>query len=220
MDDSTSEFSDYDAHVVRQNTLYALAYEEFESSLTPEERSALGKSATPDIEDCRALPTRKVLIGITKDAAESSLASYRPDIATDIDSVQDELLELGLPKNVIEALAKWHKERVEREAEASKASLIVKFAGIFLLKSNVRLYAAGLAYAADLAVVYGMGSMDSWAKTHALSRQAVSKVANFWRRELELPGGSHMRDDKTREAYRDAQINNHWRNKRYGNSPA
>jgi hypothetical protein len=161
-----------------------------------------------------------MVVGISKDAAESSLASYCPDIASDVDRIADELMELGLPKEIVERLSKWHEQRVNREAESAKAKVIVKIVGEFLLKSNVKLQAAGLAYAADLAVVYGMGSMDSWAKMNALSRQAVSKNANFWRRELELPGGSYMRDDKTREAYREAQLKNHWRYKTYGNSTA
>jgi hypothetical protein len=219
MSEEQEDFTDYDAHVVRQNTAYALAYEEFEAGLTPEQRAILGRSATPDIEDHHSLPTRKILIGISKDAAESSLASYRPDIAKDIDGIKDELLELGIPKEVVERLAKWHEERVNREAEEAKARVIVKIVGEFLLKTNVKLCAAGLAYSADLALVYGMGSMDAWAKQHGVSRQAVSKVANFWRNELGLPGGSHMRDDKTREAYREAQLTNHWRYKKYGNSP-
>lgn len=219
MSEEQESFSDYDAHVVRQNTAYALEYERFEASLTRSQRAILGTSATPDIEDHITLPTRKVVVGITKDAAESSLASYRPDIAKDIDATKDELLELGVPKEVVDRLAKWHEERVHREAETEKASVIVKIVGEFLRKSNVKLCAAGLAYSADLALVYGMGSMDSWAKKHGVSRQAVSKVANFWRSELGLPGGCHMRDDKTREAYREAQLTNHWRYKKYGNSP-
>jgi len=214
------EFTDYDAHVVRQNTAYALAFEQFEAGLTPEQRSMLGRHGTPDIEDHRAIPPRRCLIGITKDAADSPLASYKPDVAADIDSIKDEMLEMGIPKSIVERLSKWHEERVNREAETAKAAIIVKFCGIFLNGSNVRLLAAGLAYSADLALVYGMGTMDAWAKQHGLSRQAVSKVANKWRRELELPGGSHMRDDKNREAYRKAQLQNHWRKKKYGTSTA
>jgi hypothetical protein len=213
------DLSDYDAHVLRQNTAYAVAFEEFEASLTPEQRISLGRNGAPDIEDNRAVPTRRVFIGITKDAADSYLASETPDIAAGIDTIKDEMAELGIPKEVIDRFAKWHEARVMKESESSKASLVVKFAGIFLHSSNVRLHAAALAYSADLALVYGMGSMDSWAKQHGLSRQAVSKVANFWRRELGLPGGSHMRDDKTREAYKNAQLNNHWRKKKYENRP-
>lgn len=212
--------SDYDMHVLRQNTAYAMAFEEFEASLTPYERAILGRNGAPDIEDHRATPTRKVLIGITRDAAESNLASFKPDIAAEIDGIRDELLELGIPKPIVDRLSEWHTQKVNMESETAKAELIVKFAGIFIHSSNVRLHAAGLAYAADLALVNGMGTMDSWAKQHGLSRQAVSKVANIWRRELELPGGSHMRDEKTREAYKTAQLNNHWRNKKYGNHPA
>ncbi len=214
---SENRLSDYESHVQRENTAYLLAYEEFEAKLTPQQRAFIGRPATPDIEDHHACNTRKVLIGISGDAADSKWACEHPDVAKDIDTVVDELREIGIPASVCSSLASWHTRRVEMEAETAKASLIVKFAGIFLNGSNVRLVAAGLAYAGDLALVYGMGSMDSWAKKHGLSRQAVSKVANFWRRELGLTGGSHMRDDKTREAYRKAQTNNHWRKKTYGN---
>ena len=221
MDDLELEnLSDYETHVVRQNMAYTMAFEQFEAGLTQKQRAYLGRHGTPDLEDHRAQPTKRELIGITKDAAESSLASYRPDMATAIDGIKDELLEIGIPKGIVERLSKWHQERVNRESEAAKASMIVKLVGVLIQASNVRISVAGLAYASDLALVNGMGTMDAWAKKHALSRQAVSKAANFWRRTLQLPGGGHMRDDKAREAYKTAQLNNHWRNKKYGSSPA
>jgi hypothetical protein len=221
-ENSSGVESDYEGHVVRQNALYALSFEEFEAGLTPEERAKLIASgamshASPDIEDYKAYAKKKELLGVTKDAAESSLASYSTDLAGAVDKVADELLELGVPREVAVKVAVWHEARLSREAEARKAALIVKFAGVFLGCSNVRLMAAALAYSADLALTYGMGTMTEWGRQHGLSRSAVSKVSNWWKRELGLPGGSHMEEEKTCQALSEAQKKKHWRKQKYGN---
>jgi len=227
MDEEEMEIptGDYETHVIHSNALYAIEFERFEAALTPEERSKLLRSGAmrhvaPEIEEHKAVTgSHRMMMGITKDAADSSLACERPDMAAAVDTKLDELLEMGVPRDVVVKVGMWHEALLAREATTSKASLIVTFAGVFLRDSNVRLTAAGLAYAADLALVYGMGSMDSWARKHGLSRQAVSKVANRWKRELGLLGGSHMRDEKTCQAYSEAQKTKHWRKKSYGTVP-
>jgi hypothetical protein len=160
------------------------------------------------------------VIGITRDAAESSAASFTEDFQSSIDSTADEIREKFLPLSPKLALqiAQWHEERVIAESEKRKAGVIITIAGAFLGGSNVKLLAAGLAYATDLAITSGMGTMQAWAIKTGLSKQAISKSAKWWKKALGLPGGSHMRDEETCASYQRAQTDKHWRKTRYGNN--
>jgi hypothetical protein len=215
MSNSSGEYED---HVARQNTAYLIAFEEFEAGLSVEERALLRGTATPDIEDHQADSSKRLVFGIDRDVADSSKASYVPDLASEIDSVADEVQEKwGVSRKAAVEIAAWVDSRIAAEAESRKAAVIVKISGVFLHCANVRLLAAGLAYAADLALTYGMGTMEAWASKHGLSRAAVSKNARFWKRELGLPGGSHMRKEEICASYSEAQKTKHWRHKKYGN---
>jgi hypothetical protein len=202
----------YEAHVTREKTKYLLSYEAWETNLTPEERKILRSASAPDIEDHVSQGSRKVLIGLERDAADSSLASYEVNLADAVDSVVDEIRDKwGVDQKKAEEIARWAEGRIAQEAESRKASMIVKIAGVFLNCSNVRLVAAGLSYATDLALTTNMGTMQEWAIKNGLSRAAVSKSARWWSRELSLPVGSHMRDEETCRAYSEAQKTKHWR---------
>ena len=86
MSNSSGEYED---HVARQNTAYLIAFEEFEAGLSVEERALLRGTATPDIEDHQADSSKRLVFGIDRDVADSSKASYVPDLASEIDSVVD-----------------------------------------------------------------------------------------------------------------------------------
>jgi hypothetical protein len=102
-------------------------------------------------------------------------------------------------------------DRIEVESRRKEASAIIMIAGAFLKAANSKLLAAGLAYASDLALTSGMGTMQDWARANSVSRAAVSKVAKFWQRQLGLPAGSHMREEAKCRAYSEAQQTKHWR---------
>jgi len=209
----------YDSHVPRMNTDYLVQYEEFERSLSPEDRRKLGAASVPDLPTFQARGRgRREVIGISRDAAESSAASFTEDLPGAIDAVADEIREKFLPlsPNLARQIAEWHEQRLIHESEKRKAGVIITIAGAFLGGSNVKLLAAGLAYATDLAITSGMGNMQAWAIKTGLSKQAISKSAKWWKKSLGLPGGSHMRDEETCASYSRAQIDNHWRNTRYG----
>lgn len=100
---------------------------------------------------------------------------------------------------------------VEREAVRRKSDAVVYLAGEILMSSNLKLFAAALAYASGLALTNGMGSMRQWAAKNALTVAAVSKVATRLRRDLNLPAGAHLRDDRVADICREAQSKKHWR---------
>lgn len=209
----------YESHVTRMNMDYLMQYEEFERSLSPEDRRKLGNASVPDLPSFQARGRgRREVIGISRDAAESSAASFTEDLPEAIDVAADEIREKFLPLSpkIARAIAAWHEDRLIQESEKRKAGVIILIAGAFLGGSNVKLLAAGLAYATDLAITSGMGTMQAWAIKTGLSKQAISKSAKWWKKTLGLPGGSHMRDDETCASYSRAQIDNHWRNTRYG----
>lgn len=205
----------YEDHCSRQNLAYLLAYEEWENSLSPRERNLLGRAAAPDLEDHRAHTSKREVIGALGDAAERSAASYQPDLPKEIDSDSDRLAEIaGISRKQAAVAAVYLQKRIEEEASRREARAITAIAGAFLKGANSKLLAAGLAYASDLAVTSGMGTMQDWARDNGVSRAAVSKVAKFWQRELGLPAGSHMRDEQKCRAYSEAQKQKHWRNQK------
>ena len=205
----------YEDHCRRENLAYLLAYEEWENSLSPKERAVLGRAAAPDFEDHRAHSSKREVTGALSDAAERSSASYWPDFAKEIDMEAEQLAEIAsLPMDTAKLIAVYLSARVEQEAARKESTAIARIAGAFLKCANSKLLAAGLAYASDLSITAGMGTMQDWARQNGVSRAAVSKVAKFWQRELGLPAGSHMRDEDKCRAYSEAQKQKHWRNKK------
>jgi hypothetical protein len=203
---------EYLAHVRREELRYLCAYEEWERSLSPEDRAALKGAAAPDIEDYESHNTKREVLGIAADVADSSLAVVLPNLAQEIDGPVDELQDLfGLDGVTAAKVALWAEQRINREAEHRKARVLVRVAGAFLNASNPKLLSAGLAFASDLAVTAGLGNMQEWASQNGVSRAAVSKVAKKWQEELELPVASHMKGAQACASYAAAQRQKHWR---------
>lgn len=109
----------------------------------------------------------------------------------------------------------WHHRAAARKAEKIKVRAIERIVGGFLDCANSKLTAAGLAYAADLALTAGLGTMQDYALKIAVSRAAISKNAKFWQRELDLPAASNMRAAEKCRAYSEAQKAKHWRNQKF-----
>ena len=207
----------YQDHVARERTAYLLAFEEFESSLSAQDRAALGRAAAPELEDHKAHSTKRVVLGAIGDAAERSAASYLPDLAEALDGDAECLAErAGISLTQAEVIYAYMREKIERESAAREAAAIVTIAAAFLKGANSKLLAAGLAYASDLALTNGMGTMQEWARENSCSRAAVSKVAKVWQRKLNLPAGSHMREESKCRAYSEAQQKKHWRKQKVG----
>jgi len=194
---------------------YLLAYEEWENSLSSRERALLGRASAPDLEDYRAHTSKREVIGALGDAAERSAASYSPNMEKEIDRDADHLAEIaGLSKQQALIAGIYLRQRIEEEAARREAMVITTIAGSFMRTKNPKLLAAGLAFASDLAITAGMGTMQDWAVENSVSRAAVSKTAKFWQRNLKLPAGSHMRPEEKCRAYSEAQKTKHWRNQK------
>jgi hypothetical protein len=101
----------------------------------------------------------------------------------------------------VRGILAWHSRASARKAEKIKVRAIERIVGAFLDCANSKLTAAGLAYAADLALTAGLGTMQDYALKIAVSRAAISKNAKFWQRELDLPAASNMRAAEKCRAY-------------------
>lgn len=197
----------YLEHVKRQNLVYLIAYEEFERSLTPEDRRMAGMAAAPLLET-------SVTHGMSPicDLSESAVETHPVNMAQACDKLEEILAEqFDVPLETARRIARWHTSVVERESDERKAAVIARIAGTFLSAGNAKLTSAGLAYAAGLDALNGLGTMAEYAATIGVSRQAVSKVAKQWQAELSLPASVHMRDEEACETYAAVQTTNHWR---------
>jgi hypothetical protein len=191
---------------------YLLAFEEWEASLSETDRRALDDAAAPDLDSHSRCPT-----GAAGDVADSSAASEWPEISSQVDRVEDQLKEMfGVSDEQAAGLVEFLKRAIERRAQFEKSRVIVALADVFLRQPNPRIYAGALAYASDLGVTFGMGSMRAWSKSQGCTAAAVSKVAKFWRRKLNLPQGHHLRAEALSQTYREAQKENHWRGRDAG----
>lgn len=206
----------YEDHVAQEKSKYLLAYEEWENSLTPQEREMLGDAAAPELEDDDS--SKRMVTGVLGDVAERPSVSYTPDFAAAVDQEPELIAELAtISLRASRIVHTYMLERIEREAARRESRVITVIAGTFLRsQSNAKLLSAGLAFAAGLAASSGMGTMQDWAMQNGVSRAAVSKLAVFWRRLLGLPAGPHMREDSKCRAYSEAQKQKHWRKQKVG----
>jgi hypothetical protein len=200
--------------VRRQELAYVVEFENFEAGLTPEQRIALGRSAAPDLECHITSNSRHVVFGISRDISESSIASVDwQEIEDDpVDYWQEELPSISRADAV--RLHEIHCAKLAREAEERRAADLLQLISVFLDAENLRLNAAGLAFAAGLPSVGGCHSMHEWAQAHGVTRAALSKVSRQWQKRLNLPPGPHLKDDRLCEVYSEAQTKkSHWRNR-------
>jgi hypothetical protein len=119
-----------------------------------------------------------------------------------------------LPAGEVRGILAWHNRVAGRKADKIKMRVVERILSEFIDCANTKLTAAGLAYAADLALAHGLGTMQEYALRIAVSRAAISKNAKFWQRELNLPAASNMRDTEKCRAYSEAQKAKHWRNQK------
>ncbi len=148
----------------------------------------------------------------TKDAAEKPQSSEEVDFAAAADTLADLLCEqFDLTEGQAAGIVDWHQAQLDSDALAFQATLFQRLIGAFLATSNPRVEAAGLAFAANLAALNGLGSMRQFSRETGISVATVSKSARRWRANLNLPRSPHMKSDAAAEKYSQVQKRNHWR---------
>jgi hypothetical protein len=177
-----------DAYSLRQRTMdaaYSRQYQEWVRSLPPEEREALAAQGL----DCPDASRRSgANCGLDRDFADTSLASERPDISSQIDeaptAAAGDLPESFLSERVWDALRRM----IGEVMALPNRSLTVECLAVV----------SGLSYVGD--------SMCDIARRHGVSRAAVSKRCVEMTEKLGLLPSRAMRSLTARRAYRDAQL--------------
>ena len=139
--------------------------------------------------------------------AEASTGStVTEDVAERNDSLSGELQDaFQLDAEQADAIAQWHCRRCQEASTTARAHDLVRLIEVLLTRQNPRLAAAGMAYAAGLDGIAGK-PMTETARELSVTRQAVSKEANFWSDALKLPRSRYMKSARARVAYRTAQL--------------
>jgi hypothetical protein len=151
-----------------------------------------------------------------EDAAEYSHCKISP--AEFIEALPDELRELfGLNEEQAAGVAQLFGATLERMAKQQKAFLLGRIIGGLLQPGNVQLRIFGLAFAADLDQLNGLGSMEEAGKLcrPPVTRAAVSKAKIEWQDQLELPRGTHSKSPEARAKYSQKAKTDHWRHRKW-----
>lgn len=147
------------------------------------------------------------------DIADSDLASYIPDDPTD--SPEAEIADaFGIPIETARRILEWHREKVADAIRGQLAHQLSLIVGGLLSSRNAKLSAAGLAFAANLAALNGLGCQRTFAKRIRVSPQAVSKVVGAWRDMLHLKPSVHQKSEEARKAYSAKGFQDHWRHRK------
>lgn len=210
---------DYDQRADQWNREYQEEYRKWVASLSPAQRAKLKRA---DLG--RPLSSSDRVGGRSpdedRDPADSYIASYDPDIAGSIDRPEEILAEeYSLTMAQSKAIAKFIARREKEISQRRDAWLLQRIVGVLISSSNVKVSAAGLAFACQLNVLNGMGTLREWAACNGVSPASVSKSQILWRETLALPTSPHGKSEAARAALSKAQKEKHWR-KRHAHNKA
>jgi hypothetical protein len=203
---------EYELHRRRQLDEARDAFNAFVGKLTPAQRAKLGKVGKPADDT-------EMVNGHTVDVVELPSASYRTDLAAEIDTFGETIAErFGLGLEAAYLLAEWMANEIAQRAMNYRAQDLNRISGVFIDSKNPKLFSAGLAFAANIASINGLGTQAEFARQLGLSRAAVSKATKFWQSFLNLPPSPHMKSAKACEKYRKKAREDHWRRRKLDRS--
>lgn len=150
-----------------------------------------------------------------QDFAESPQCRTEIDVASFIDTPAEILAETyALTLAQADALILWCKAQTAAAIRSHEAHLLQVIVGGLLAAKNPKLSAAGLAFAANLSALNGLGSQSEYAKDNSVSRSAISKIVKAWQRALGLRASAHQKSEKACAAYSTAATQSHWRKRK------
>jgi len=179
---------DYAKRQAKRDSEYELQYKAWIATLSAKERRELERQGLAE-----PMLSRHGNGAAEHDMADSSAASYTPDIAAMVDHESDE----GRPTNDLGGAT-----RILRHLVAD-----------LVAEDNTRLTIECLAIALGLRV-YAGDSMTEVAKRHGITRAAVSKRCVDITERLGLPPSRAMRSKRARQIYRNAQLKRNRRKKK------
>jgi hypothetical protein len=130
-----------------------------------------------------------------------------------LDTPQDEIQEImlkygGISKEAAERLYQWHLARTSENPTDKEVSRLRKIISIFA-SGMTKTKFWGLMYAADITELIGNKTMTQMAAKLCVGKQAISKEANKWKDELELPQSKSMRAEEAQGHFRAAACRQH-----------
>jgi hypothetical protein len=194
--------SEYAEHRIRQHQAATIAYAEWRNSLSEEDKKIADKCVP---NDC----TEEHGYNYQSDPAETVAVPpiYR-------DNLVDQLCErFDLTEGQAAGIIDWVKALREREKVSIQSQLLQAVIGGLLSSKNPKIAAASLAFAAELHTLNDIASQSEYAKSIGVTRQAISKMVGWWKRELNLRPGAYQKSTAACASMSKKQKENHWRHK-------
>jgi hypothetical protein len=133
-----------------------------------------------------------------------------------LDGLPEKLAErFGLSLEKARGLVRWHGEILASEVERHRSFLFQRLIAGFLQTKNPKLAAAGLAFAAELNALNGLGSQAEYARQIGLSRAALSKMTKYWQDELNLKPSAFQKSEQACITYAEKGKSDHWRRRKF-----
>lgn len=136
--------------------------------------------------------------------------STSPDIASEIDSLEEELMDIHREKGWA-GVVEFCKEISHSGESIKESDHLQKVIAKLLYPSNIWVNVIGLMFAAGLNRGNCFSSQRAAARAMGLTPAAVNASVNEWREYLGTPRNEHSKSQAAVESYRINGINNHWR---------
>ena len=148
----------------------------------------------------------------TSDIADSPSARVYVDFAASIDTPDQELAEqFGINPTQARSILEWHDRELAIAIERHEGHFLGIIVGGLLSSKNPKLASAGLAFAAGLDALNGLGCQREYARKTGLSASAISKVVKAWQRSLNLRPSAHQKSEQACLTYAEVGKKRHWR---------
>lgn len=206
--------SSYDEHAAKLQALATKEHLRWLATMSPRDRRrirqmGLDRPSVDDSEVAGHSPYQPA------DAAESAAARTEIDMAAELDTPADTLADqLGISPKTATKVLQWVQAEVRNRIMQHEANLLQLVVGGLLAAKNPKLSCAGLAFAADLAGLNGLGNQTDYATANGISRSAISKVKRFWKRMLRLRDAPHSKSERACTTYAQVGKEHHWRKRK------
>jgi hypothetical protein len=204
----------YEDHARRLHRAAKDEHQRWLATLTAEERrfaEDVGLAESPE-DNCEVGGHSPYSVS---DLADTPLAKLEIDFAGMIDTAEETLAELfEVPIEIARKILTWHQQSLRKSIRRSESQFLHVIIGGLLSAKNPKLSAVGLAFAAGLDALNGLGSQRQYARQHGISPAAVSKVVKAWSRDLNLGPNAHQKSDAACETYSAVGKARHWRKQR------
>jgi len=202
---------EYFAHAARLNDRAKAQHKEWVTTLSPEQRKNLQSLGVLDAPDDNHevgghAPTQ------TSDMAESSLCRVDIDFAAQIDGQAGQIADdFDVSYQQAEKILAWHLAEVSGAIRSYDADLLSIVVGGLLSSKNIRIAAAGLAFASQMSVANSLGSQAEYSRKIGVSRTILSKSVKAWKKALRLRTNIWQKSDEACETYSAKAKEKHWR---------